>query len=155
MADHALATVTNPTSALTDFTLIVDLSTMPASWWSAVSTSDGTRGRVYKGDGTTRLACDWIDFDDTAETGLLRVLWSGTLASSGTQQLWIEPPVSGNATVAADNTYGSDNAYKSSIEAYYPLQSDGNDRTSNGHDLTEYNSPTYVSGACGNMVSLN
>src|SRR6056297_1214654 len=133
MADHALATVTNPTSALTDFTLIVDLSTMPASWWSAVSTSDGTRGRVYKGDGTTRLACDWIDFDDTAETGLLRVLWSGTLASTGTQELWIEPPVSGNDAVAADNTYGSDNAYDDDWEGYWP-DGGGSDRTENNND---------------------
>jgi len=155
MANHALATVTNPSSALTDFTLIVDLADMPANWWAAVDTSDGTRGRVYKGDGSTRLACDWIDFDDTAETGLLRVLWSGTLATSGTQQLWIEPPVSGNATVAASATYGSDNAYDSSIISYYPLTSDGNDRTSNGADLTANGSPSYTSGLIGDSVTLN
>lgn len=135
MADHALATVTNPSSALTDFTLIVDLSDMPANWWSAVDTSDGTRGRVYKGDGSTRLACDWIDFDNTAETGLLRVLWSGTLASTGTQELWIEPPVSGNATVAASDTYGSDNAYDASWDGYWP-GGGGTDRTSNNNDGT-------------------
>jgi hypothetical protein len=135
VADHALATVSNPSSALTDFTLIVDLSNMPANWWSAVDTSDGTRGRVYKGDGTTRLACDWIDFDDVNETGLLRVLWSGTLASTGTQQLWIEPPVSTNASVSASDTYGSDNAYDANWLGYYP-SGGGADRTSNGNDGT-------------------
>jgi hypothetical protein len=145
VADHALATVSNPSSALTDFTLIVDLSTMPANWWSAVDTSDGTRGRVYKGDGTTRLAADWIDFDDTAETGLLRVLWSGTLASTGTQQLWIEPPFSGNATVGASDTYGSDNAYDSSWEGYWP-DGGGTDRTSNGNDGTARGGVTIGAG---------
>jgi len=151
MASHALATVTNPSAALTDFTLLVDLSDMPANWWSAVDTSDGTRGRVYKGDGSTRLACDWIDFDDTAETGLLRVKWTGTLATSGTQQLWIEPPVTTNATVAADDTYGSDNAYDDVIEAYWPLTSDANDRTVNGHDGTGETGITYGAdtGLCG------
>src|SRR6056297_3267170 len=146
MADHALATVTNPGSAQTDFTLIVDLADMPANWWSAVTSSDGTRGRVYKGDGSTRLAADWIDFDDTAETGLLRVLWSGTLASTGTQQLWIEPPVSGNDAVAADNTYGSDNAYDDDWEGYYPFF-DLNDRTSNGRDLTAHDDAAVETGS--------
>lgn len=147
MADHALATVSNPSAALTDFTLIVDLADMPASWWTAVDTTDGTRGRVYKGDGTTRLACDWIDFDDTAETGLLRVLWSGSLASSGTQQLWIEPPVSGNAAVAADNTYGSDNAYDANWEGYWPFDADFADRTVNGSNAsTGSGNPAIVAG---------
>jgi len=135
MANHALATATNPSSDLTDFTLIVDLSDMPANWWSAVDTSDGTKGRVYKGDGSTRLACDWIDFDDTGEAGLLRVKWAGDLLTTGTQQLWIEPPISTNASVGASDTYGSNNAYDSATWGYWPLH-DGNDRTLNGRDLT-------------------
>ena len=146
---YALATISNPSAGLTDFSLIVDLSRMPASWWAAVNTSDGTRGRVYKGDGTTRLAADWIDFDDTEETGLLRVLWSGTLATTGTQQLWIEPPLAANATVAADNTYGSDNAYDSSWVGYWP-SGGGDDRTSSGNDGTA-NGGVTVGGATGKI----
>jgi len=147
MADHALATITNPSAALTDFTLIVDLANLPASWWSAVTSSDGTKGRVYKGDGTTELAADWIDFDDTAETGLLRVKWSGTLATSGTQQLWIEPPLTGNASYAATDTYGSDNAYDANWEAYWPFESDYTDRTSNSADASAGGgTPTIASG---------
>lgn len=129
------ATLVNPGSSLTDFTLIVDLSRMSAAWWSAVDTSDGTKGRAAKDSGPTELACDWIDFDDSAETGLLRVKWSGTLSSSGTQTLRIYPPQSGNASVAANATYGSDNAYDSDWAAYWPLH-DANDRTANGYDLT-------------------
>lgn len=150
MADHALATITNPSSALTDFTLIVNLANMPAGWWSAVDTADGTKGRVFKGDGTTELASDWIDFDNGAETGLLRVKWSGTLASSGTQQLWIEPPKAANSSYAADDTYGSDNAYDEYWHAYY---ADGGitDRTVNGLDGSENGgvSSGGVAGVCG------
>lgn len=145
MANHALATLTNPGSALTDFSLLVDLSDLPASWWSAVTDSDGTKGRVYKGDGTTRLAVDWIDFNSGASTGWIRVLWSGTLASSGTQQLWIEPPLSGNAAVADSDTYGADNAYNSGWEAYYPL-TDANDRTVNAANLTGSGSISFGGG---------
>jgi hypothetical protein len=132
---YDIATISNPSSALTDFTLIVDLSTMSSAWWSAVDTSDGTKGRASKGDGTTELACDWIDFDDTAETGILRVKWSGTLASTGTQQVRIYPPQAANASYAATDTYGQYNAYDSSWEVYYPLV-DLNDRTSNQNTLT-------------------
>ena len=135
MADHALATIDNPSSALTDFTLLVDLSNMPSSWWAAVDTSDGTRGRVYKGDGTTRLSCDWINFNNVAETGILAVKWSGALAASGTQQLWIEPPLSTNAAVAASDTYGADNAYDSYYAGFW-IDGGITDRTANGNDGT-------------------
>lgn len=156
MADHALAAVTNPSAALTDFTLIVDLSTLPQSWWDAVTSSDGTKGRVYKGDGSTRLAADWIDFDDTAETGLLRVKWAGSLATSGTQQLWIEPPVSGNDSVAADGTYGSDNAYDTYWVGYWP-DAGVTDRTSNSNDGTAQGgvSAGGTTGVLGNATDFD
>ena len=143
------ATLVNPSSSLTDFTLIVDLSRMSAAWWSAVDTSDGTKGRAAKDSGPTELACDWIDFDSVNETGLLRVKWSGTLASSGTQTLRIYPPQAANASVAANATYGSDNAYDSDWAAYWPLH-DANDRTANNIDLTAQGSIT-VGGATGKL----
>ena len=130
------ATLVNPTSSLTDFTLIVDLSRMSAAWWSAVDTTDGTKGRAAKDSGPTELACDWIDFDNVAQTGLLRVKWSGTLATSGTQTLRVYPPMAANASVAANATYGSDNAYDANWAAYWPLATDANDRTVNNIDLT-------------------
>ena len=139
------ATLVNPDSNLTDFTLIVDLSRMSAAWWTAVDTSDGTKGRAAKDSGPTELACDWIDFDSVNETGLLRVKWSGTLASSGTQTLRIYPPKAANASVAASDTYGSDNAYGSTVIAYWPL-SDVNDRTSNNYNITEFGNADAGSG---------
>lgn len=134
------ATLVNPTSALTDFTLMVDLSRMSAAWWAAVDTSDGTKGRAAKDDGT-ELAVDWIDFDDIGETGWARVKWSGTLAASGSQTLRIYPPMAANASVAASDTYGSDNAYDADWLGYWPL-GDLSDRTANGLDLTAFGSPT-------------
>lgn len=143
------ATLTNPSSSLTDFTLIIDLSRMSAAWWSAVDTTDGTKGRAAKDSGPTELACDWIDFDSVNETGLLRVKWSGTLANTGTQVIRVYPPQSGNASVAASDTYGSDNAYDSNWAAYWPLH-DANDRTSNGYNLTAQGSVT-LGGVTGKL----
>ena len=108
---------------------------MPASWWAAVDTSDGTKGRATKSD-DTELACDWIDFDDTAETGWLRVKYSGTLAASGTQTLKVYPPKAANSSYAASDTYGSDNAYDDDWKCYLPLAEDFADRTSNGNNGT-------------------
>jgi hypothetical protein len=121
---------------------------MSSSWWADVNTSDGTRGRAAKSDGT-ELACDWIDFDNSAETGLLRVKWSGTLASSGTQQIRIYPPNTRNSAVASDGTYGSDNAYDDYWELYFP-SGGGSDRTSNGRDGTPHGGVS-VGGATGQI----
>lgn len=132
---YASAVVTNPGGALTDFTLLIDLADLPASWWAAVDTADGTKGRAAKSDGT-ELPCDWIDFDNGASTGWVRVKWSGTLAAAGTQTLRIYPPVDANASVAAGDTYGQYAAYDDDWQAYLPLAEDFDDRTSNGIDGT-------------------
>ncbi len=156
MADHDLATIDNPSSALTDFTLIVNLANISASWWAANDTAVGAKGRVFKADGTTELAADWIDFDNGANTGRLRVKWSGTLAASGTQELWIEPPLAANSTYGAADTYGSDNAYDANWEGYWPLGG-GTDRTSHGVVLTAAGAPTVggVAGQIGAATDLN
>ena len=130
---YGTATITNPSAALTDFSLMIDLSTMHADWWTEQNDADGTKGRAYKSDGTTELPCDWIDFDGTNETGELRVKFSGSLANSGTQTIRIYPPHSDNAAVAANATYGSDNAYDAYWDAYWP-NGGGTDRTSNSKD---------------------
>lgn len=147
---YAVATASNPASALTDFTLMVDLSTMPALWWSTVDTTDGTKGRTFKDDGVTELAVDWIDFDDTAETGWARIKWSGSLASTGTQKVRIYPPVAANASVAQGDTYGQHNAYASHWAAYWTFDGgDLTDRTSNNVDLTNNGATTGATGKVG------
>jgi hypothetical protein len=152
------ATVTNPGSALTDFTLMVDLSTMSASWWSAVDTADGTKGRAAKSDGT-ELATDWIAFDNSAKTGWLRVKWTGTLAASGSQVLRIYPPNTANSSNAANATYGQYAAYDASLKGYWPLdESSGttaSDRLNNANGTYSAGCTLGQSAKCGTGVSFN
>ena len=153
---YDIATATNPSSALTDFTFIVDLSLMSDAWWAAVDTTDGTKGRASKSDGTTELACDWIDFDSTAETGILRVKYTGTLASTGTQEVRIYPPISTNVSYGVTDTYGQYNAYDSAWLLYSP---DGGtaDRTTNQNNGTAFGSVSSggVSGKIGKATDFD
>ncbi len=152
---------TNPGSALTDFTLLIDISTLSSDWKSNVQ-SDAGDIRCTKGDGTTELATDVIDwaYNAGAPTGWIRVKWSGTLAASGTQNVRVYVSyTSGTAVVYdASETYGSDNAYDASWEQYYPLH-DANDRTSNGRTATAGGAPgpTFgdITGKVGSGTSLD
>jgi hypothetical protein len=153
---YDLATVTNPSSALTDFVLLVDLSLMSATFKSNWNTDDNGYGRAAIDGGPTELACDWIDLDYSAGTGLLRVKWTGTLASSGTQKLRIYPPNTGNAQYAHDDTYGSDNAYPDNCTGYYPDAGE-TDRTSNGNNGSSFGSPSIggIAGMIGYATEFN
>lgn len=125
-------------SSVTNFSFIVDLSTLSAAWWLAAENVDATRGRVYSYDGLTQYAADWIDYSDAGETGFVRFQITGAVTDPDVR---IYPPVSGNATVAASDTYGSNNAYDAYWYSYWP---DGatTDRTSNAKTLTAVGSPS-------------
>lgn len=146
--NYDLATITNPSNALTNFTLIVDLANCSASFKAAWNTNSNGYGRAAKADGT-ELACDWIDINYSAGTGLVRVKWSGTLANSGTQQIRLYPPNTDNAQYAHNDTYGSDNAYDSYWQAYFP-NGGGNDRTVNARNGTAQGGVS-VGGATGKI----
>jgi len=152
---YATATVTNPASDLDEFPLLVDLSKMPTEWWDAVDTTDATKGRAAKDDGT-ELPCDWEDFDPSTKTGWVWVRWSGTLSSSGTQTLRIYPPQAANASYAPSDLYGSQNVWDSNYVAVWHMnESSGtvHDATANGSDATPHGGPTYEqSGKIGNAV---
>jgi hypothetical protein len=94
-----------------------------------------------------------ITFDNGAETGIIAV--SMTAAAAGTQGIQIYPPLASTASVAVDALYGGQAAYRTEIMAAYPLQEDGNDRTSNGYNLTENGTPTYTTGTLGAHAVLN
>lgn len=152
---YANATVTNPSSSLTDFSLLVDLSRLPQSWWDDVDTSDATKGRASKGDGTTELAVDWLDFDNTAETGWARINWVGTLSSTGTQIVRIYPPKSENTSYAATATYGQYNAYDDDWNGYWTLDdSNYDDRTSNQNSGTLTGTDSSVAAKVGDGRDL-
>ena len=145
------ATVLNPSSAVTDFSLIVDLSRMSAAWWSAAEDTNKRRMRFAKDDGT-ELPFDAMEYDHALQTGWVRVKWTGSLAASGTQKLRVYPPVSTNGIYVDTDTYGKDNAYDSDWVAYWPLSSDDQDRTGNGLDLTASGtSPLSYGGAIGKL----
>jgi hypothetical protein len=141
------ATVSNPDSALTDFTLIIDISDLSNDWAGEVQ-ADGADIRVTKGD-DTEIPYDLIDWDYNSgdPTGLIRCKWSSTLASSGTQKVRVWAGYTGGtATAYSDNeTYGADNAYDSDTWGYWPLH-DANDRTSNGRTLTGAGSLSFGGG---------
>lgn len=161
---YDLATVTNPSATLTNFTLLIDLSTMSASWWSAAEDTAATRGRAAKDSGPTELAVDWIDYNHGAQTGWARVLWSSNLTTGDTQKVRIYPPLSTNSSYSASDTYGSDNAYDSSWYIYWTMDEspDGSpaavDRTANGLDGTNaggMNSGDAIAGKIANAVDFD
>jgi len=134
------------TTSVTGFSYIVDLANLSASWWSEAENVDGTRGRVYDDNGSTRYAADWIDYDHTGNTGLVRFQVPG---AGAVPDVRIYPPVAANATVVASDTYGSNNAYDASWVAYWP-NGGGDDRTANQHNATGVNNPTF-GGVAGNI----
>lgn len=151
---YQLLTLSNPDATVTDFSLLVDLSEMSASWWAEVDTSDGTKGRAAIHSSSTELACDWIDFDDTGKTGLLRVLYDGDIKSSGTFQIRVYPPQATTSSYSASDTYGSDNAYDAYWVGYWP---DGGitDRTTNSTDGTFFGDPQAISGPIGGATEYD
>jgi len=116
---YAFVVLPKPSGDLMDFTIKIDLANMPASWWSNVDTSDGTKGRATTSSGT-ELAAAWISFDNIGDTGQLCVLWKGTYSSSIDQTIRIYWPRSTMSSMAADATYGSDNAFDAYWAFYFP-----------------------------------
>ena len=123
-----------PSANLTDFTLLIDLSTrMSAAWWASAENTNARRGRAFKDDGVTELPCDWIAYDHAAQTGWLRVKYTGTLATSGTQQIRIYPPkVVNSVQLSNDPDGGKDFAYDSDWREYLPLVADFSNRIPGG-----------------------
>ena len=140
-----------PSSSLTDFSLLVDLSQIPStqktSFFVDVNTTDGTKGRVSNLSGT-ELPSDWIDFDNSAQTGIIRIKYTGTLPTTGTVGVFIYSPNTRNVSYAATDTYGQYNAYDSSWVGYWTLSGDAKDRTSTQNNGVE-NGGVSVGGASG------
>ena len=132
---------------LTDFPVYIDLSDMPASFWSAVSDGGGDI-RCYKSDGTTELAREVVSCATSTETGELHVKFSGTLSSSVDTEIQIHADgVSADYAVTA--TYG-----RNAVWSDYGLVFHGDDATdSTGNNTyTETGSPSYSAGKLGNAL---
>lgn len=70
-------------STLTDFPVYVDLSDLPAAFFTGVQ-SDGGDIRVTESDGTTRAPVDLVSIDTGASTGELHFLASSLSATTDT-----------------------------------------------------------------------
>jgi len=137
----------NVPADLTDFPLLVDLSDMPASFWSTVANGGGDI-RVFKADGTTELAREVVSCDTAAETGELWVKYAGTL--SGSVDTTIQIHADGvKIDYAVTATYGRNNVWS----AYSFVFHGGNlfDSAGNGYDLTAKGAAT--SGDSGKVGS--
>jgi len=88
-----------------------------------------------------------IDGSHSAGTGLIRFQIPGASGTSVGVRVYVDA----DGSYAASDTYGSDNAYNSGWEAYWP-EGGGSDRTSNSNDLTAFGSPT-VGGVAGQVGS--
>jgi hypothetical protein len=142
---------------LTDYPVYVDLSLLPASFWSTVASGGGDI-RCYKSDGTTELAREVVSCDTTAETGELHLLYSGTLSSSVDTVIQIHADGT-SSDYAVGATYGR-NAVWSDYAAVYHGDGDPSstltDSTGN-YDATTtgMSSADEVSGQIGSGFNIS
>ena len=123
-----------------NFPVYVDLSALPAAFWSHVQ-ADGGDIRVTESDGVTRRATELVTINAGTSTGELHFLAAGV--SSTTDSVFRIYYGSGLLSQpAVADTYGR-NAVWASYEAVFHLQEDPAgaapqmiDSTGNGHDLT-------------------
>lgn len=160
-----------PTQSLLRMSHIIDLSNASAGWWANVVDQDDIR---VTDTNDNPLPFDVIEFDDTAQTGLMIVRQTQASSGASSFRVW-----SGNAsaiTVGACAEYGRYLAYDNSWVAFWPYGS-GTDRCQNlvsltaqggltvdatggptGHQCTIFNSTTelqqYLHGSTTALTSV-
>lgn len=143
---YAAATPDNPSETETDFSFQIDLSQLPADFWTAVL-YDGRDIRVT--DSTNTLfPIDAIHIDKAGNTGLL-IFKATKTTTNQTYRVWAGANLT--TKLAATDTLGQYNAYASHVKAFFP-DGGGNDRTSTANNLTMTGSPT-VGGVSGPYTS--
>lgn len=123
----------------TDIPILIDLSDMPAGFWSVV-TSGGGDIRCYESDGTTELARDVVSCNTGSSVG---ELWVKVANLSSSADTVIKVEVDGvSSDYAVTDTYGR-NAVWSDYEAVWHLNESATggsgsivDSTGNGHNGT-------------------
>ena len=140
-AGYIKAPYAAPSADISGYVAFVELPAN-ASFWSDVNSSDGSRGRAALDSGPTELASDWIAFDDGGESGYVACYIGDAYAaaSEAARTVRLYSPNTRNVAYSPSDTYGSDNAYASDDEGYYPIYGDSGspvtDRTSNGEDIS-------------------
>ena len=140
-------------STQSNFPIYVDLSDLGSDFFTNVKT-DGSDIRVTTSDETTEVPIDVISIDTSGQTG--RLQFKATSLSSSTDTEFYIYYGNSSATAYSDSdTNGKDNVYDSSIRAFYNFDSDANDSTSNGKDLTVDGATTTSSGKLGSAYDYD
>lgn len=151
---------TSVASTLTDYPVYVDLSDMPAAFWTHVQ-SDGGDIRVTQADGTTRCPTELVAIDTGAETGELHFL-APTISSATNTTYRIYYGHGALSQPAVGDAYGRNAVWADYAAVWHmqenPASGDIIDATGNGNDLT----PTNMDGAnqatgklAGNALAFN
>jgi len=134
----------SPDAELTDPTLFVDMSRLPAGFWAAAA-ADGGNVQVWTAGGT-RLPMDLILFDHDTDTGFLAFKYIGAVSGG----VSVEIICDGQQTEhpAVDSEFGQYNAYDDNWIAFYPNGgADEFDRTIRENHLTLVGLPATPSDA--------
>lgn len=107
---------------LTDFPVYVDLSDLPAGFFTNVK-SDGGDIRVTKTDGTTEVPREVVAISTGSSTGELHFKADGTLSSSADTDYYIYYGNAGASEPAASATYGRNNVWTDYYSVHH-LQED-------------------------------
>ena len=133
---------------LTDYPVYVDLSDLPAGFFSNVK-SAGEDIRVTKSDGTTEVAREVVFITTGSSIGELHFLAAGTLSSSSDTDFYIYYGNAAASEPAVTATYGRNNVWNANYAAVYHLQEDPSgsapqeiDSTGSGYDGTSEGSMT-------------
>lgn len=144
-------------SGLTDFPLYVDLSLLPAGFFSTVKT-DGSDIRITTADGVTELPLEIVSISTGSSTGELHTKYP-YLNGTGTDAIYIYYGNSGASAYAASATYGSQNVWNSNYVAVWHNQEDPSgsapqikDSTANGFDMTSAGSMTSGDSVAGKLA---
>jgi hypothetical protein len=140
---------TKVAATYSDFPVLVDLSDMPAAFWSTV-TNGGGDIRVYAADGTTELARDVVTCNTATDTG---ELWVKVPSLSGSADTVIKIDVDGaRSDYAVGATYG-----RNAVWSNYWLVNHGEDlvdSAGNYGTLTEAGTVGAAAAVVGNGLSF-
>jgi hypothetical protein len=127
-------------------------ASFPASLFADARSDGGDIRASSDAAGTAQLPVDLIAYD-AGGTLVMRVKVDLTDGAANT--VWIWYGAASETLPAATDTYGRHNAYDANWVGYWPLESDGTNRTAATADLTAFNAPTFQAGKVGAGVLLD
>lgn len=133
---------------LTDYPYYFDLSILPASFWSGVST-DGSDIRVFDSTGVEQKSLEVVGIDTVGETGEIHFKDDTDSTTNKNYRVYIN---GASAKRDSNALYGSQNVWTDYVSVFHN-QGDGSgdatDSTSNGNDLTAVSAPPTATGQIG------